>query len=145
MHAPAKPSILSIRTHIDPRGSLGVLEGDDLPFPIARVYYLFDVPIGAVRGEHGHKQLEQVMICMSGRVEITLNDGTGQYHFTLDTPASALHVPPGYWRRLKFLDPGTSVCVLASRRYEPEDYLYSFEDYLAWVRGGDAPPAPAVT
>lgn len=128
------PAIVPIRSHLDARGSLGVVEQTDLPFEIKRVYYLFDVPIGAVRGEHGHKQLEQLMICMHGRVEITLNDGNGQFHFTLDTPAKGLRVPPGLWRSLKFLDPGTVVCVLASRPYETEDYIYSFEEYLAWAR-----------
>ena len=137
------PSIVDVRSHLDARGSLGVVEGADLPFDIQRVYYIFDVPIGAVRGEHGHKRLEQLIICMHGVVEITLNDGTGQYHFTLDTPAKALHVPPGLWRSLKFQMPGTVVCVLASRPYETEDYLYSFEDYLAWARTRDA--APAIT
>ena len=128
------PAIVPVRAHLDARGSLGVIEQSDMPFQVQRVYYLFDVPIGAVRGEHGHKQLEQLMICMHGKVEITLNDGSGQYHFTLDTPAKALHVPPGLWRSLKFLEPGTVVCVLASRPYETEDYIYSFEDYLVWAR-----------
>lgn len=128
------PAIVPVRSHLDARGSLGVIEQADLPFQVQRVYYLFDVPIGAVRGEHGHKQLEQLMICMHGRLEVTLNDGSGQFHFTLDTPASALHVPPGLWRSLKFLEPGTVVCVLASRPYEKNDYIYSFEDYLVWAR-----------
>lgn len=128
------PAIVPVRSHLDARGSLGVVEQADIPFEIKRVYYLFDVPIGAVRGEHGHKLLEQLIICMHGRLEITLNDGHGQYHFTLDTPAKALRVPPGLWRSLKFLEPGTVVCVLASRPYETEDYIYSFEEYLNWAR-----------
>lgn len=129
-----QPAIVPVRTHLDGRGSLGVIEQADLPFPVRRVYYLFDVPIGAVRGEHGHKQLEQLMICMHGRLEVILNDGTGQFRFTLDTPGQALHVPPGLWRSLKFIEPGTVVCVLASRPYERDDYIYSFEEYLVWAR-----------
>jgi dTDP-4-dehydrorhamnose 3,5-epimerase-like enzyme len=128
------PSVVAIRSHLDARGSLGVVEGADLPFEIRRIYYLFDVPIGAVRGEHGHKQLEQLIICMNGRCDITLNDGRGQFHFTLDRPTQGLHVPPGMWRQLRFREPGTVVCVLASRPYEVEDYIYSFEEFLTWAK-----------
>lgn len=130
----SRPAILPMRCYGDSRGSLGVVEGGDLPFDIHRVYYQFDVPIGAVRGEHGHKMLRQLMICMHGRVEITLNDGTGQFHYTLNSPAQGLYVPPGMWRSLRFVEPGTVVCVLASRPYEVEDYLYSYEEFLAWER-----------
>lgn len=130
------PHLLDAPAFIDGRGSLGVLEGASLPFDIARVYYLFDVPIGAVRGEHGHKRLHQLMLCMHGQTEITLNDGTRQYHFTLNSPAQVLYVPPGMWRRLRFLMPETVVCVLASRPYEVDDYIYEYEDFLTWVRQG---------
>lgn len=129
----AKPSIVEIRSHIDARGSLGVVEGGDLPFAIRRVYYLYGVPIGAIRGEHGHKELEQIIICMHGRVDITLNDGRRQYPFTLDRPSQGLHVPPGLWRSLHFREPGTVVCVLASRPYEVADYIYEFEEYRNWA------------
>jgi dTDP-4-dehydrorhamnose 3,5-epimerase-like enzyme len=133
---PGAPCLLDVKNHIDARGSLGVLEGAALPFDIQRVYYIYDVPIGAVRGEHGHKRLHQVMICMHGQTEITLNDGIRQYPFTLTGPSQVLYVPPGFWRRLRFVMPETVVCVLASRRYEPDDYIYEYEDFLTWVRQG---------
>lgn len=128
-----QPSIIEIRSHADARGSLGVVENLSLPFDIQRIYYLYGVPIGAIRGEHGHKQLEQLIICMHGRVDITLNDGSRQYPFTLDRPSQGLHVPPGLWRSLHFREPGTVVCVLASRPYEVEDYIYNFEEFRAWA------------
>ena len=133
----AIPSFFPVTTHRDARGSLGAMEGDDLPFDVRRVYYLFDVPIGAVRGEHGHKTLEQLMICMHGRVEVTLNDASGQFHFVLDSPAIALHIPPGLWRSLRFVDPDTVVCVLASQPYDRQDYIYTFEEFLTWVASKD--------
>lgn len=133
---PVLPGLLDIPNHVDARGSLGVLEGTALPFDIQRVYYLYDVPIGAVRGEHGHKRLHQLMICMHGQTEITLNDGVRQYPFILSGPSQVLYVPPGLWRRLRFVMPETVVCVLASRRYEPDDYIYEYEDFLSWVRQG---------
>lgn len=130
------PRIIDLPSFIDARGSLGVVEGTTLPFDIRRVYYLYDVPIGAVRGEHGHKRLQQLILCMHGQTEITLNDGKRQYPFTLSGPAQGLYVPPGMWRRLRFVMPGTVVCVLASRPYETDDYIYTYEEFLAWVRQG---------
>jgi len=135
-HPAQSPRLLDVPAFSDPRGALGVLEGAKLPFSIERVYYLYNVPIGAIRGEHGHKQLEQLMICMHGKTEITLNDGERQYPFTLESPSDVLYVPPGMWRQLRFLMPETVVCVLASRPYEVEDYLYEYEDFLSWVRQG---------
>lgn len=128
-----------VRNYIDVRGSLGVIEGADLPFAVRRIYYLYDVPIGAVRGEHAHKQLEQLILCMHGRVEVTFNDGSAAHKFMLDRPSQALYVPPGLWRSLRFLHAETIVCVLASRPYEPDDYIYAFEDYLDWVKDNNAP------
>ena len=130
-----QPSIIEIRSHADARGALSVVENGAIPFDIRRVYYLYGVPIGAIRGEHGHKQLEQIIICMHGRVDVTLNDGLQQYPFILDRPDRGLHVPPGLWRSLYFREPGTVVCVLASRPYEVEDYIYNFEDFRAWALG----------
>lgn len=128
--------LFDARTFLDARGSLGVIESADLPFDIQRVYYLFDIPLGAVRGEHAHRRLEQIILCMHGRVDITINDGEMAKSFVLDTPGQGLHLKPGMWRQLKFELPQTVVCVLASRPYELEDYIMNFEDFLKWVRAG---------
>lgn len=131
------PRLFDVNSFRDKRGGLCVLEGADLPFPIQRVYYLFDVPLGAVRGEHGHKKLEQLMICMNGICDITLNDGSQSYQFRLETPAQALYVPAGMWRQLHFREPSTVCCVLASAPYDKEDYLFAYEDFQNWVQQQD--------
>ena len=133
---PQGPTLLQLPSHIDGRGSLGVVEAADLPFDIRRIYFLYDVPMGAVRGEHGHKRLEQLILCMHGQVEIVLNDGARQFPFTLNGPGTGLYLPPGLWRRLRFLVPETVVCVLASMPYEKDDYIYEYEEFLAWARAG---------
>lgn len=131
---PTGPVLVKLPRHTDGRGSLGVIEGQDLPFDIRRIYYLHDVPMGAVRGEHGHKRLEQLILCMHGQVEIILNDGERQFPFTLSDANTGLYLPPGLWRRLRFLVPETVVCVLASQPYEKDDYIFEYEEFLAWVR-----------
>lgn len=128
------PRLVDVTSFSDVRGSLGVVEARDLPFDIERVYYLFDVPLGAVRGEHGHKTLQQLIICMNGICEITLTDGHQSHFFELRRPSQALYVPPGMWRRLHFREPATVCCVLASQPYDKSDYIFSYEEFLAWVR-----------
>ncbi|WP_373504111.1 FdtA/QdtA family cupin domain-containing protein [Aestuariivirga sp.] len=123
---------MNISSYVDARGNLSVIEVGDLPFTVRRIYYLHGVPLGATRGEHGHKLLEQLMICMHGSCEVTLNDGQTQEPFKLSLPSVALYVPPGMWRSLRFVEPDTVCCVLASKPYEKEDYIYDFEDFLAW-------------
>lgn len=130
----SSPALLEIRCFQDKRGSLCVLEGEDLPFDIKRIYYLFNVPLGATRGEHGHKTLKQLIICMNGICDIVLNDGYQQYHFKLETPSRALYVPAGMWRQLHFREPSTVCCVLASAPYDKDDYLFEYEDFCRWVR-----------
>ncbi len=130
------PRILSVGSFADPRGRLCAIEGSSLPFSIQRVYYLYDVPIGAIRGEHGHKRLQQLFVCMSGACNVTLFDGATQYDFQLNDPANGLYVPAGMWRSLKFDEAGTVICVLASRPFERADYIYTFEEYLKWVKNG---------
>ena len=132
------PRLVPVKSHLDARGSLGVVEETDLSFAIRRIYYLHGVPIGAVRGEHGHKALEQLILCLHGRVDVTLNDGFRQYPFTLDRADQGLHVPPGLWRSLHFREPGSVICVLASRPYEAEDYIYSFEEFRSWAHAREA-------
>jgi dTDP-4-dehydrorhamnose 3,5-epimerase-like enzyme len=124
--------VCNAQTNIDMRGKLSVVEGASLPFEIKRIYYLYDVPQGATRGEHGHRKLEQVLLCPAGAVEVMVCDGSKQEFFTLREPSTLLHIPPGSWRRVRFLEPGSVLCVLASRPYEPDDYIHDYQEFLQW-------------
>lgn len=121
-------------THSDGKGRLSVIEPSDVPFAIQRIYYIHNVPIGAIRGEHGHRKLEQVIICLSGAVEVMICDGATQEFITLSDPATLLYVPSGRWRSIKFKDAGSVLCVLASRLYDQSDYIYDYEEFLEWKR-----------
>lgn len=111
----------------DPRGNLCFVEGGQhMPFDIRRVYYLYDVPLDAERGAHGHRDLQQLIIPISGSVEVEVDDGVERTVFELDDPARALFVCPMIWRDLRRFSPGAVVLVLASLRYDENDY---FRDY----------------
>ena len=124
--------IIDIRKYTDTRGYLSVIEGgEDIPFEIKRIYYLYMVP-EAARGSHAHKQLQQLMVATSGSVHVTLDDGVNKKTFVLDKPWKGLHVVPGLWRDLDNFAGGTVCMVLASEHYAEEDYIRNYEEFLEY-------------
>lgn len=124
--------MIDIRRFSENRGYLSVVEGEvDIPFEIKRIYYLYMVP-EASRGEHAHKQLHQLMIATSGSVHVTLDDGRNKKTFVLDKPWKGLLVVPGLWRTLTDFSGGAVCMVLASARYDTEDYIRDYNDFLKY-------------
>jgi dTDP-4-dehydrorhamnose 3,5-epimerase-like enzyme len=116
----------------DPRGDLTFIEGGQhVPFDIARVYYLYEVPGGAERGGHAHKDLQQLIVAMSGSFDVVLDDGREKRRFHLDRPDTGLYICPMLWRELENFSQGSVCMVLASNRYDEADYYRDYGEYLA--------------
>jgi hypothetical protein len=116
----------------DPRGNLTFIEGDHhVPFDIRRVYYLYDVPGGAERGGHAHKELSQLIVAMSGSFDVLLDDGREKRRFHLNRSYYGLYVCPMIWRELDNFSSGSVCMVLASNRYDEADYYRDYDQYLA--------------
>ena len=121
------------RHHSDRKGNLTVVEnGKTLPFDVKRVYYLYDIPGGESRGAHAHKELEQLIIAVSGSFTVTLDDGKCKRSFFLNRPYQGLYVKPGIWRDLDDFSAGAVCMVLASDVYKAEDYIRSYDDFVAF-------------
>ena len=115
----------------DPRGNLSVIEGGEhIPFDIKRVYYLYDVPGGSDRGSHAHKRLQQFIVAMSGSFDVVLDDGIEQKRFHLNRSYYGLYVSPMMWRSLDNFSSGSVCLVLASSRYDEEDYIREYDVFL---------------
>lgn len=114
----------------DPRGNLSVIENDVIPFEIKRVYYLYDVPSGAERGGHAHKDQLEFLIALSGSFDVVLNDGNEQIKITLNRPNVGLLIPTGVWRELQNFSSGSVCLVLASAVFEEEDYIRDFKQFV---------------
>ncbi len=124
--------VVDIRKYSDNRGYLSVIEGEtDIPFDIKRVYYLYLVP-EAARGAHAHKTLQQFMVATSGSVHVTMDDGVNRKTFVLDRPWKGLLVVPGLWRTLDNFSGGTVCMVLASEKYQVEDYIRDYSEFLKY-------------
>lgn len=120
----------------DHRGNLTFIEGrSHVPFDIARVYYLYDVPGGAERGGHAHRELHQLIIAMSGSFDVILDDGIEKRRFHLNRSYQGLLVVPMLWRELDNFSSGSVCMVLASNRYDESDYYREYDEYLADRKG----------
>ena len=113
------------------RGNLTFVEGDvHIPFAIKRVYYLYDIPSGAERGQHAHKELQQLIICMSGSFSIVIDDGNSTKEFFMDSPSKGLYLPPMIWRDIKSFSKGSVCMVLASEVYLESDYIRNYSTFI---------------
>jgi dTDP-4-dehydrorhamnose 3,5-epimerase-like enzyme len=119
----------------DPRGNLTFVESErNVPFEIKRVYYLYDVPGGAVRAGHGHRNLHQLIIAISGSFDVVLDDGNDRKQFHLDRSFFGLYVPPMTWREINNFSSGSVCVVLASDFYDETDYFREYEDFMKAVK-----------
>jgi hypothetical protein len=119
----------------DPRGNLSFVEGHNhIPFAISRVYWLYDVPGGAERGGHAHRDLEQVVIAMSGSFDIVLDDGAISQRFHLNRSYAGLYIPSMVWREIDNFSSGSVCMVLASEPYDEADYIRDRGQFRAETR-----------
>ena len=115
----------------DPRGNLTFIEGrSQIPFDIQRVYYLYDVPGGSERGGHAHKALHQLIIAMAGSFDVVLDDGVEKKRIHLNRSYNGLYVCPMIWRELDNFSSGAVCMVLASNKYDEDDYYRDYSQYL---------------
>ena len=120
----------------DPRGNLSFIEGErQVPFPIKRVYYLYDVPGGAVRGGHAHRNLQQVLIALSGSFDVILDDGVERTKFFLNRSWHGLLIPNMVWRELENFSSGAVCLVLASEYFEESEYIRDHSQFLSEATG----------
>jgi hypothetical protein len=114
-------------------GNLTAIEGMiDIPFDIKRSYYLYDVPGGAERGGHAHKALLQLIVAASGCFDVVLDDGKNKKVVELNRPYYGLLVVPGMWRELINFSSGAICLVLTSEKYDADDYIRDYEDYIKY-------------
>lgn len=119
----------------DHRGNLTFIEGlSHVPFEIKRVYYLYDVPGGAERGGHAHKELQQLMIAVAGSFDVTLDDGRQKTTVHLNRPYQALYVSDMTWREMSNFSSGSVCLVLASTEYDESDYYRDYDEFVAALR-----------
>ena len=126
----------------DVRGSLTAVEGEhDVPFPIARVFYMHDVTPGADRGGHAHRDTDQVAIAVHGSLKLCLADGDTAITVVLDDPRWGVTLPRMTWTRLYDFSSDGVCLILASTHYDMSRSIRDWPAYLA-ARSLSARPEP---
>lgn len=122
--------VIDLPVIADIRGNLTFVEGGGhIPFEIKRVYYLYDVPGGAARGGHAHKNLQQIIIALSGSFDVLLDDGVNKKTYTLNRAFQGLYLSNMIWRELDNFTTGAVCLVLASEHYDETDYFRDYDEF----------------
>jgi UDP-2-acetamido-3-amino-2,3-dideoxy-glucuronate N-acetyltransferase len=130
------PELIDIPRFQDARGTLAVTEfTDDLPFRPVRQFVVTGVPAGAVRGQHAHRKLQELLICARGSFSVTLDDGHSRVTVPLDAKGPALHLRSMVWASQHDFSADAVLVVLASRHFETDDYIRDYDTFLKLRRG----------
>jgi dTDP-4-dehydrorhamnose 3,5-epimerase-like enzyme len=113
-----------------PQGNLtAIATGAEVPFPLARVYYLYDIPGGEARGGHAHRDLQQLIVAVRGSFDVVLDDGRERRSVRLDRAYKGLYLPRMIWRELENFSSGGICVVLASAPYDEDDYIRDYSTF----------------
>ena len=123
--------LVELGCHYDKYGCLVPVEseGEELPFRLNRIYYIYQVQDGVRRGFHSHVDLEQMLICVSGQVKIQIKTPFEEEDILLDDPRKGLYIGPMVWREMYDFSPDAVLLVLASKHYDVNDYIRDYEEY----------------
>ena len=123
-------NLVNLPKILDKRGNLSFIEEfKNIPFKIARVYWIYDVPGGEVRGGHAYRENEEFIVTLSGSFDVVLDDGKKKKIFSLNRSYYGLYVPKGLWREMNNFSTNSLALVLASTTYNREDYIFDYDSF----------------
>ena len=115
----------------DPRGNLSFIEEEEhFPFKIERMYWIYDVPGGQVRGGHAFRKQHEMIVALSGSFDVVVDDGAKQNVFSLNRSYYGLYLPSGIWREMGNFSTNSLALVLSSTVYHEDDYIRDYDEYL---------------
>lgn len=124
------PQIISLPKIVDKRGNLSFFENDNqIPFEIARTYWIYDVPGGELRGSHAFKEQQEFIIALSGSFDVVLHDGEEEQRFVLNRSYYGLYVPKMYWRKIENFSTNSLALIVSDKSYDEGDYIRDFEEF----------------
>jgi dTDP-4-dehydrorhamnose 3,5-epimerase-like enzyme len=122
--------MLELPSFVDDRGGLTVIsENVDVPISFSRVFFTYNAKNNTSRGSHAHKTCSQFLLCPYGAFEVEVSDGTQSMSFKMENPAIGLFIPPLIWSTQKNYSAGAVCLVLASEKYDPNEYLRDFDKF----------------
>lgn len=126
-----EPRIIDLPKFLDARGNLSFAEEfKHVPFKIERVYWIYDVPGGEIRGGHAYHENREFIIALSGSFDVILDNKKGRTSFSLNRSYYGLYVPEGMWRSMENFSTNSLALVLSSTKYDEGDYIRDYNEYL---------------
>ena len=123
--------IIDLPKYEDPRGNLTFFEEDNhIPFKIERVYWIYDVPGGQIRGGHAFKEQKEFIIALSGSFDVVVDSGSEKRTFSLNRSYYGLYIPAGLWRQMENFSTNSLAMIISSTNFSEEDYIRNYNDYL---------------
>lgn len=117
----------------DPRGNLSFIEANNhIPFDIKRVYWIYDVPGGQIRGGHAFKEQNEVIVALSGSFDVVVDDGVGRQTFSLNRSYYGLFIPAGCWRQMQNFSTNSLALVMSSTHYNQDDYIRDYDEFVKY-------------
>lgn len=124
------PKILNLPKILDKRGNLSFFEyPNNLPFEIARTYWIYDVPGGEMRGSHAFKDQQEFIVALSGSFDVVVNDGEKEERFSLNRSYYGLYIPKMYWRSLENFSTNSLALIVSDKLYDANDYIREFKKF----------------
>jgi dTDP-4-dehydrorhamnose 3,5-epimerase-like enzyme len=130
-----KCKILNLPKIEDTRGNLTFIEEEiHIPFDIQRVYWIYDVPGGEIRGGHAFKKQEEFIVALSGSFDIVVNNSEKENNYHLNRSYFGLYIPNGIWRHMENFSTNAVVMVISSKGYDIDDYIWDFSEFLTFAQ-----------
>lgn len=131
-----KPQLIQLPKIVDPRGNLSFFESPrQLPFEIARTYWIYDVPGGEIRGSHAFKEQQEFIVALSGSFDVVLHDGNEEIKFSLNRSYYGVFIPKMYWRRLENFSTNALAIIVSDKHFDEQDYIRDFEEFKLLKNG----------
>ena len=126
-----KCAIIELPKIHDPRGNLSFIEEEKhFPFEIKRAYWIYDVPGGEVRGGHAFIKQHEMIVALSGSLDVIVEDGVNRKVYSLNRSYYGLYIPSGIWRQMENFSTNSLALVISSTEYLEDDYIRDYETYL---------------
>ena len=124
------PKIIELPKILDKRGNLSFFEHPrQLPFEIARTYWIYDVPGGEIRGSHAFKEQSEFIVALSGSFDVVLNDGEKEERYSLNRSYYGLYIPKMYWRKMENFSTNSLALIVSDKNYDEKDYIRDFNEF----------------
>lgn len=128
-----RPYLINLPKIVDERGNLTFLENpENIPFEIKRAYWIYDIPSGQTRGGHAFKSQNEMIVALSGSVEVYTSDGEYESSIVLNRPSNGYFIPKMTWRQIRNFSSNAVVLIINSHPYDSEDYIYDYSKFATF-------------